>query len=161
MDADSYQIWFQIQKVQILKYSLQMRSDFFFYTTEKNLCSHPSSIFLGWHKTRELQFSLLLLSVYTVITGFIVLNCCWKTQPLLSHYLYVFLSPTIHYNAFVFCQCYQKQPLFIRYPLDVWYCGRCYKQHLFRMKHYEKGGWQFFSTGHHSIFHCGLGHQVG
>lgn len=108
------------------------------------LCFLPSSIFLGWHQTGELSFSHLMLSIYNIIAGFIVPNCCWKTQPLLSHYLYIFLSPTIHYNAFVFCQRYQRQPVFIRYPLDVWHCGRCCQGHLFRMKHCREGRWPFF-----------------
>lgn len=91
----------------------------------------------------------------------IVLNCCWKRQPLRNHYPYIFLPPTIHYNAFVVCQRYQRQPVFMRYPLDVWCCGSCCQGHLFRMKHCIGGGWQFFSVGHHSTFHCGLGRQVG
>ena len=72
-----------------------------FLLLKGNLRSHPSSLFHGWHKKREFQFSYIVLSLYTIIAGFIVLNCSWKRQPLLSHYLYIFLSPTIHYNAFV------------------------------------------------------------
>lgn len=50
----------------------------------------------------------------------------------------------------------------MRYPLDVWCCGSCCQGHLlFRMKHCIGGEWQFFSVGHHSTFHCGLGRQVG
>jgi hypothetical protein len=86
------------QRLWMLEHSLLMNSDFF-YTTKGSVCSLLSPIFLGWHKTRELQFSYIMLSIYTIITGFIVLNCCIKTQLLLSHYLYIFLSPTIHYNA--------------------------------------------------------------
>lgn len=115
-----------------------------FMLLKGSLCFHRSSIFFGWHQTRELWFPHLMLSIYNIIAGFIVPNCCWKTQPILSHYLYIFLSPTIHYNAVVFCQCYQRQPVFIRYPLDVWHCGRCCQGHWFRMKHYMGRGWQFF-----------------
>lgn len=150
--------------VWILEYSFQIISDFFyvsFMLLKGNLCPHPRSFFLGWHKMREFQFSHLVLSLYTIIAAFIALNCCWKRQPLLSHYLYIFLSPTIHYNAFVFCQCYQRQPVFIRYPLDVLYCGRCCQGPLFRMKHYFGRRWQFFSTGHNFTFYCGLGHHIG
>lgn len=110
MYADSYHFWFEwavvswpcfhIQRVCILEYSLQMSSDFF-YATERELVLSSSFIFLRWHKTRELEFAHLMLSVYKVIAGFLVLNCCWKTRPLLNYYLHMFLSPTIHYNAFV------------------------------------------------------------
>lgn len=54
-------------------------------------------------KTRELEFSHLILSVYSIIAGFIVFKCCWKTQQLLSHYVYIFLSPTIYYNIMPLC----------------------------------------------------------
>ena len=154
MYADSYHFWvvvswlcFQIQRVWYsphIEHSPQMSCEFL-YALKGNWCSDPSWIFLGWHKVRELQVSHLMLSVYKVIAGFIVLNCCWKNQLLLNHYPYIyFLSSTIHYNAFVLCQCYERQPVFIRYPLDVFYCGRRCHGHLLRMKHYKGGGWQFF-----------------
>lgn len=150
MYADSYHFWFewvvpwpcfQIQRVCILGYSPQMSRDFF-YATERKLVLSSSFIFLRWHKTRELEFAHLMLSVYKVIAGFLVLNCCWKTQPLLNYYPHIFRSPTMHYNAFVLCQCYQRQLVFIRYPLDAWHCARGCQGHLRRMKHYQGEGWR-------------------
>lgn len=62
-----------------------------------------SNVTYRYHNSR-LYCSKLLLK-YTATT---------KALP-----IYVCLSPTIHYNASVFCQHYQRQPVFIRYPLDV------------------------------------------
>lgn len=120
-----------------------------------------SFIFLRWHKTRELEFAHLVLSVYKVIAGFIVLNCRWKTQPRLNHYLHIFLSPTIHYNAFVYVSVIRGN----RYLLGTrWMCdivlgaakGTYVEWNITR----EQGD-NFFSAVYRSSFLCELGHRVG